>query len=185
MVDSWTILEAKKDCAAAVIQQLDETFSQSFSNTSYDDPHEDYQRAGYHYIAWLPKTENFENIHMTVTVSNSGKIEDISYWCDVNVNLSKEENMAAAKQGIEKLHEVLLAANPPFVSDAQTEIFDFSDEFWTAFCEGSYYEEISMDEAVNENTYVSYQYYTRPEDQYEEYPHSDVALFIDVDIPVR
>lgn len=113
MVDSWTILEAKKNCASAVIQQLDETFSQSFLNTSYDDPHEDYQRAGYHYIARLPKTENFENIHITVTVSNSEKIEDISYWCDVNVNLSKEENMAAAKQGIEKLHEVLLAANPP------------------------------------------------------------------------
>lgn len=42
-----------------------------------------------------------------------------------------------------------------------------------------------MDEAVNENTYVSYQYYIRPEDQYEEYPHSDVALLMDVDIPVR
>lgn len=184
MVDSYNIVQQKKDCAYAAIQKLEAVFAPYSANTRYDDPHDDFYRSGYDYYAYLPETEDAYETHIDIGISNFGEIFEISYHSEVNVDLSKEENMTRIKQSFAQLHEILLKVDLPLASNAQREIYDFSDEFWTAFQDGSYYEKIDLDTDFDDKTHIFYNYYTDPEDQYDPYFPAHVSLYVRTTTPI-
>lgn len=178
LVISHNALEAQKDHAAAIIQQLEDTFAPHCESTLYNDPHEHYHSIGYDYCAYLPESDGIDNRSIKIRVGNDGKISGIAYRCDVNVHLTKDENITIVKETIQTLHALFLSSGLTTATAAPMEIDDLSPEFWTAFREGSYYEALDMDAKPDDQTTVSYCYDTREEDKFDQYYSPKVSLSI-------
>lgn len=178
LVVSYEAMEVRKSQAGAVLEQLNSAFIPIAEDVYYDDPQEGYSDTGYDFYAHAAGSQNDNRTYLHVTVEEDGLIYDITYNCDMDIRLTKEENMTKAREGFAQLHAALLASGVDLSSSALTEVYDMSDEFWTAFTEGSYYEEISMDNDTYNDALVLYCYHTEPEAEYDEYANSYVSLII-------
>lgn len=164
LANSWHIMQEEKAAALAVLEQLNETFASKGLDTMYDDPMDDYYASGYTFHAYLPDTEAISGRNISIQVTNAGKVKSVSYHCDVNDAASKEEHIKAAQEGMKELHDILLLSDLSIMEKPLTEIYDFPEEFWQAFREGSYYEEISIDQKFSEDRTIFYSFHTDPKD---------------------
>lgn len=175
-IRSYQALNEQREATAAVIDQLNAAFSPVCEEIHYDDPRENYRYSRYSFYAYLPATEDIEDPYIWVVVDSDGRIHEVSYYFDVNIQLTKEENMAYAKQSFETLHKILVASGVSTSSKAQMEVYDLSDAFWTAFMDGTYYDEISIDSEEYDDAYLFYNYYTDPQEEFDEYTQPYISL---------
>lgn len=177
-VHSYHAMEARTETAAAVLEQLDTTFSANGLKTSYDDPNEEYRSIGYEFRAYLPETEDYKSIYLSINVAEDGQIHNTWYFCDVNLNRTKEENLAMAAQSFEQLHALLMDSGVTFSTDAHTEVYALPDAFRTAFSEGSYTEEISLRNKDYDDTNVYYSYRAPSENPSVPYNTPEIYVMI-------
>lgn len=185
LVVSYDAMEERKLHAGAILEQLHTAFTPIAKDVYYDDPKEGYSDAGYDFYAHLADRESDDNTYLHIEVDENGLIYDITYYGNIDVHRTKEENISNVRQGFAQLHSVLLTSGADLFSPAHYEVYDMSDKFWTEFTEGSYYKEITVSNESYDDTNVIYCYYTDTEAEYDENSKSYVSLIISTNYSKR
>ncbi len=183
-ISSHNALEAQKDVVSHVLEQLDATYAPNCTDVRYSHPRDGFRHI-YNFYAYLNETEEHKASHINIAVDEDSRIHEISYYCDVDVHLSKEENIAHVKESFEKLHEMLVASGVTTSSKTTMDLYQLSDEFCNMFTEGSYYEEFILDNDDYDDAYVYYRYDTRSEEEYTDYARSYVSLHLSTKYSLR
>lgn len=155
--------------AAAVVEKLEQVFEASCDSVSADDPAERYKDYGYGVTGRLKDENNDTRSYLAVTVNNNGVVEAVTYSLGIDVNSSKEDNIAQAKADMERLNQALRSADVPFLSPNLGETHTLREDFIALFWENSYYENCR---SYYEEEGLSMGYYTESQEDYNDYSSS-------------
>lgn len=176
-ISSAQAMDERREHATMVLEQLDAAFVPGCEKVIWDNPREMYQKSGYAFRAYLPETDGCERIYLWVTVEEDGQIDSIAYYCDVNVERTKDENLALAQQSFEKLHGMLIDSGVTGSTGAVTQIYEMPEELETAFRNGSYYEPIDCNDLWSDGECAARVYWSYETHPQEDYRESDSARF--------
>lgn len=157
--------KAEAETAWVTVQKLETVFEAHCDSTYGNDPRENYQEYGYG-VSGRRFHENDVESYILVTVNNQGLVEDVTYACDVDLNITPEENLAQAAEDIGFFHELLVSGGVEFSEENLTLLPQFSEAFTRSFCDGSYYE--NCREEI-EDQGITFWYHTEPEEEFDEY----------------
>lgn len=174
------IRESREDAAqaAVVVEKLEQVFEASCDRAYADDPMERYKDYGYGVTGYLEHEDNGTQSYLSATVDNDGVVEKITYSLEIDVNASKEDNIAQARADMERLNQALRSADVPFLSPNLREEHTIKEDFIALFRENSYYENCR---SYYEEEGLSIGYYTESQEDYTEYSSS--YFYITVEPP--
>ena len=145
---------------------------------SADDPAERYQDYGYRVIGYLRgMNTDAPKCYVYISLDSTGVLESLSYDEEIIMSLSLEENLSRIEKDFETLHRVLQKADIPTQSPELLTTYQLSEEFREAFLAGTYYQSIDCSEN-GESTRVYWSFETEPEEEFDEYTHPRVYLYV-------
>ena len=158
------------------LEKLEQIFEASCDRAYADDPMEYYKDYGYRVTGYLEHEDNDTQSYLSATVNNDGVVEEITYSLDIDVNASKEDNIAQAKADLARLNRALRSADVPFLSPNLGEEHTLREDFITLFQENSYYENCRSyyDE---EGLFIGY--YTESQEDYNDYSSSYIYMTVE------
>ena len=148
--------------AKVSIDKLETAFNSVCFETYHNN--DEYKSYGYSITGYLYDYAEIYNAYVTVYVDNDGLIDSIYYEKDIDVTISKEENLEALKNDFSVFHDMITSADVKATDDFVLSEPSLNDVFLNQFLNGSYYDEISY---YNENYGISY--YTYEESEFNEY----------------
>ena len=136
------------------------------------DPKDGYCEDGYN-ITWCHyySDSSTRGTDMAINISNAGTIDGISYRIDIDVTLSKEENLARIESAVNAFNEKLAKITVPTEHESLLQKIVIPNTVIQKFSETSYYQ--GFQENAN-NMRITY--YTTPEDEYHEYSSSYIRI---------
>lgn len=145
---------------------------------SADDPAERYQDYGYRVIGYLRgMNTDAPKCYVYISLDSTGVLESLSYDEEIIMSLSLEENLSRIEKDFETLHRVLQKADIPTQSPELLTTYQLSEEFREAFLAGTYYQSIDCSEN-GESTRVYWSFETESEEEFDEYTHPRVYLYV-------
>lgn len=145
---------------------------------SADDPAERYQDYGYRVIGYLRgMNTDAPKCYVYISLDSTGVLESLSYDEEITMSLSLEENLSRIEKDFETLHRVLQKADIPTQSPELLTTYQLSEEFREAFLAGTYYQSIDCSEN-GESTRVYWSFETESEEEFDEYTHPRVYLYV-------
>lgn len=145
---------------------------------SADDPAERYQDYGYRVIGYLRgMNTDAPKCYGYISLDSTGVLESLSYDEEIIMSLSLEENLSRIEKDFETLHRVLQKADIPTQSPELLTTYQLSEEFREAFLAGTYYQSIDCSEN-GESTRVYWSFETESEEEFDEYTHPRVYLYV-------
>ena len=115
--------------------------------------------------------------YVYISLDSTGVLESLSYDEEIIMSLSLEENLSRIEKDFETLHRVLQKADIPTQSPELLTTYQLSEEFREAFLAGTYYQSIDCSEN-GESTRVYWSFETEPEEEFDEYTHPRVYLYV-------
>lgn len=176
--DSIRSAKNERQVAAESVYALQESFARECAYVSIDDPAERYQDYGYSVRGYLYDLDEEEQSYLSARVGSDGAITEVTYYVDINIRKSKEENRQRAVMDITRLHSLLKKSGVAASSADLLDTYTLSDEFTEAFAKGSYYEEVRMSEDGPDQARIYTSYDTDSEEEYDEYSRSYIYLYI-------
>ena len=164
------------DVASVAVNELETTFESACDSTYANDPYEHYREYGYDVSGRLYHEGYDVESYILVTVNNEGVVDEVVYCMDIDVNLSKQENLDRCEADMARLNRMLLSANVAFASENLHEIHTLDVDFVEQFQSASYYKEfrISDDDAG-----MYFVYYTDSEEDYNRYSSSYIYVTVE------
>ena len=142
------------------------------------DPAERYQDYGYRVIGYLRgMNTDAPKCYVYISLDSTGVLESLSYDEEIIMSLSLEENLSRIEKDFETLHRVLQKADIPTQSPELLTTYQLSEEFREAFLAGTYYQSIDCSEN-GESTRVYWSFETESEEEFDEYTHPRVYLYV-------
>lgn len=170
---------AYTDNAKQVASQSVEKVAQSLRNVCryvhYDDPMEDYRDYGYSVWGYVREIGEDYNSYICVDVDNEGYVTEVSYRYEVNIALTKEENLDTVQSDFATLSAAFRAANVKVRSENLLCDALIRDDFRELFEEKTYYESFDLE---YDDLRMSLDYYTDPEEEFNEYSSPSIYVYI-------
>lgn len=167
--------KAEAETAWVTIQKLERVFEANCDSAYGNDPRENYQEYGYG-VSGRRYHDNDMESYIRVTVNNQGLVESVTYCCDVDIEITPEENLNRAAEDMAFFHDLLVSGGVEFAGENLTLLPQFTEAFTRSFCDGSYYEDC-RDEIENQG--ITFWYDTTPEEKFNEY--TDPYFYITID----
>lgn len=168
-------MDSEAAMASKSVYALQQSLQQDCDHVYIDDPKEAYNSNGYQVTGYLYDYNTPLNSYISITVGNDGLINDIRYSIDIDIQLSKEENLETAKLDILKLNVMMNDSNVKAVSDELLEEYTLPEDFIAQFKKISYYENLIF----RKNDTVSVDYMTNTKEEYDEYSESYIYFSIE------
>ena len=115
--------------------------------------------------------------YVYISLDSTGVLESLSYDEEIIMSLSLEENLSRIEKDFETLHRVLQKADIPTQSPELLTTYQLSEEFREAFLAGTFYQSIDCSEN-GESTRVYWSFETESEEEFDEYTHPRVYLYV-------
>lgn len=158
------------------ISELNRVYDSNELTVSADSPSENYDDT-YNYTVRL-EGDNTWNSGLYLTIDKNGVITEASYSYYVDINISLDENIAAANSIFEKLGGPLTEANVKFNNNALKTVHSLSEEFITTLKEGDYYSEARSTEDLEDGSTLYYSFDTDEKSEFDEYSRPSYYLII-------
>lgn len=165
-------MEAQQQTASAAMEAIRQSMEEAGCEDVWcDDPFDYYSGYGYLVSAGLYDTYGPEEATVNLNVTNEGKVDSISYTIGVDVTKTNQENLDRALTELERLNGLVRRA-PMELEGGDLLTADLMPEgFAEEFLAGSLYEDVYGWEEW-EDTHLSANYSTYPEEEYDEYSRS-------------
>ena len=163
-IHDYGIMSHRQEIIVESIDKITDSLYQECDYVYSDDPYEYYSDYGYYISGYLDDDEDRDYAYVNVTVNSQGLINGVNYSIDVDVNASKQDNLALVQSTLTTFNNLLNEANVEAIEDELLTEYNLSDEFINWFETSSYYDEESFYE---DNMMISY--YSTPEEEYDEY----------------
>ena len=148
--------------AYSAVGEVAKSFQDVCGYVHYDDPREDYRDYGY-------------NSYISEEIDNEGYVTEVSYQHEVDIALSKEENLDTAQSNFATLSAAFRQADVKVRSDNLLCEDLIREDFRELFEENTYYESLDL-EYEDMRMYVDY--YTEPEEEFDQYTDPRIYVYI-------
>lgn len=165
-----------KQLASAAVEKVETALEQTCTYVYWDDPMENYQDYGYTVRGYVKDSGEPNNTYLAAEVDNEGYVSQVIYNYEVDVSLTKEENLSIALQNFAALHQALQKAEVAFRSENLLWDQPLPQDFQELFTEKSYYEEFREN---YEDLNMTVSYYTDSEEEYNSYSTSQIYISIE------
>ena len=166
-------IEAQQQTASVALEAIRQAMEDAGCEYVWcDDPFDYYSDYGYLVSARLYDTYGPDEASVSLNVTNEGKVDSISYTIGVDVNKTNQENLDRAVTELERLNGMLRQAPIELAGGDLLTADLMPDGFAEEFLAGSLYEDVYEWEDRDDNTYLSANYSTYPEEEYDEYSSS-------------
>ena len=175
--------QAMQDKIASSAEQLqiaEDALSPICEYVSADDPNENYHDYGYHVSGYLRERESgVQACYVYLTFDDSGTITEISYYSEIDINASLEENLQRIKQDFETLQAPLENLNISVVNPELLTLHKLPEEFTEAFLSGSLYENVRIYTNADP-VRLSCSFVTDSKEDFDEYSRPYIMFWISV-----
>lgn len=144
------------------LQIIENALQEGCDNVYSFDMDSDYQSFGYSISGYL--YDGQYQSYISIYLNNEGTIDTISYCKDIDISLSKEENIDSTNSDFQTLHNLIADIDVSIKSKYLLSEPELNNGFVEDFKNGSYYEESSF-----YRSNYSLSYYTYQEDEMNEY----------------
>ncbi len=175
--DSMRVVKEEKQLAAETVYHLQEEFEKTCYYVSADDPFEEYQDYGYSVYGYLYDFDE-QRSYLSVRVGNDGLVTEVIYHVELDIQKSKQENMALLEKDLKRLYGLLSEADVRAASEDLLREYALPEDFMETLAAGSYYDEINIKEEGQDGSSIYFSYVTEPEEEYDEYSASYVSISI-------
>lgn len=166
-------IEAQQQTASVALEAIRQAMEDAGCEDVWcDDPFDYYSDYGYLVSARLYDTYGPDEASVSLNVTNEGKVNSISYTIGVDVTKTNQENLDRAVTELERLNGMLRQAPMELAGGDLLTADLMPDGFAEEFLAGSLYEDVYEWEDRDDNTYLSANYSTYPEEEYDEYSSS-------------
>ncbi len=144
------------------LQIIENALQEGCDNVYSFDMDSDYQSFGYSISGYL--YDGQYQSYISIYLNNEGIIDTVSYCKEIDISLSKEENIDLANRDFQTLHNLIADVDVSVKSKYLLSEPELNDGFVEDFKNGSYYEESSF-----YRSNYSLSYYTYQENEMNEY----------------
>lgn len=175
-VQSYQKMQENSTFAAEQINIVKEALTPICEYVSADDPKEDYRDSGYSVIGRLrERAANVMESYVYLKFDESGTITSISYYDEIDVRESFEENLRRIEQDIEILQAPLENLDVSVENPELLALYRLPDEFKEAFLSGTFYDDIVIHTDYS-SVRISCQFHTYSEEEFDEDSHPYVYV---------
>ncbi len=161
--------------AYSAVGEVAKSFQDVCGYVHYDDPREDYRDYGYSVWGYVKDIGEDYNSYISVEIDNEGYVTEVSYQHEVDIALSKEENLDTAQSNFATLNAAFRQADVKVRSDNLLCEDLIREDFRELFEENTYYESLDL-EYEDLRMYVDY--YTEPEEEFDQYTDPRIYVYI-------
>ena len=172
-IQDYNIMSKQQAIIANSIDKISDSLYEECDYVYSDDPYEYYDEYGYYISGYLSDENGDDYAYVSVTINSEGLINGINYSIDVDVNISKEDNLALLQSTLTTLNSLLNEADVKAIEDELLTNYQLSDDFIEWFETSSYYDEENFYES---NMMISY--YSTPLEEYDDYGISYVYVSV-------
>lgn len=169
-------IRSAMDAACVTVQELETTFDMACDSTYANDPHEQYWEYGYDVSGSFYHKEGDLESYIRVTVNNEGVVDEVAYCMDIDVSLSKQENLERCEADMARLNQMLLSADVVFASKNLNDVHTLNTDFVEQFQSASYYKEFRI---RDDDAGMYFSYSTDSEEDYNRYSSSYIYVTVE------
>lgn len=169
-------IRSAMDVACVTVQELEATFETACDSTYANDPHEQYREYGYDVSGSFYHEEGDLESYIRVTVNNEGVVDEVAYCMDIDVNLSKQENLERCEADMARLNRMLLSADVAFAGENLHKTHTLDADFVEQFQSSSYYEDFRI---RDDDAGMYFSYSTDSEEDYNRYSSSYIYVTVE------
>ncbi len=167
------IVDAQTAQASQAVEQMVTTLESGCAYVYSDDPQESYRSYGYSVSGHLYERDTNFDSYISIKIDNDGKIYEVNYSIDVDIEADKEVNLEHISSDLATLNQLMTQSGVSASSHLlKTPLLP--DDFIAAFTEQSYYEDISV--TIDDTT--SLRYNTDSKEDYNQYSSSYIFYTI-------
>lgn len=171
-------IQEKIAASAEQLQIAEDALSPVCEYVSADDPYENYHDYGYHVSGYLrERGSGTQTCYVYLTFDESGIITEVSYCCEIDINISLEENLRQIEQDFETLEAPLANLNISVANPELLTLHRLPEEFKEAFLTGTIYENIHIYTNAAPIR-LSCSFVTDSEEDFDEYSRPYIMFWI-------
>ena len=166
-IRSYNIYNDRAASVNAILLKLEDAFADCF-DVYHDDPYEYYSDYGYYFSAYLDR--NYES-YLNLNINTEGEIDSLAYSVDIDISKTKDENLKNAQDILDEYYQMFTAADVKLADDSLLTKPTLTDEFKESFVQGTYYDDIT----IQEDDYSLY-YFTYPYEDFDKYTMPNIYI---------
>ena len=164
-------MQSDQEKAQETIGIISDAFEQSGFYVIGADAADVHDARGYTVYCRLHADDWDNNSEVCLSVDNEGVVFEVDYHLDIQRDLTLEENLEQAQNGLDRMHDVVQSLDIPFEVPGFASYAEIPAPLRQAFLSGSMYEEIIMnpDElGSSDGAYISGAFWTSDEENWSD-----------------